>query len=250
MMTMLGVFTDKDNVTEAINALRDRGFDPKNISIVMKDREEAKEIKDDTGVGVAGGAVSGATTGAIVGGLAGLLASFVIPGLGAFFIGGPIAAALGLTGAAASTVSGATTGAVAGGLLGALMGFGLNEDEAKHYESRVKEGATLLAIPVDRSNETEARNVLEDYKASDIKTFTQESEMIHNRPADKRYADMETRTIDSDDADLGDVTHTYTSAGAKGGTARTHRKTGDLPSDENDSDDTDETVEIDEEELT
>lgn len=170
--TVLGVFQDRSDVETAIDKFKSEGFKPEDFSIVMKDAKEAQELKDDTGADVAGGAVSGATTGAVVGGLAGLLAGIAIPGLGAFLIGGPIAAALGLTGAAASTVSGAATGAVAGGLIGALTGLGLSEDEAEYYEGRVKEGAILLAVPT-RENQLElVRGIFDDCNAADVKTLS------------------------------------------------------------------------------
>lgn len=203
--TIIGIFDARHDVEEAINELRGQGFNPKDISIVMRDKSQAQEIGTDTGADVTGGAASGATTGAIIGGLAGLLASFVIPGLGAFFIGGPIAAALGLTGAAASTVSGATTGAVAGGLLGALMGFGLNETEAKHYESRVEEGAILVAVPALEDETDIVKEIFDEYDATDIKTIANAEDTRGEAVTQREYAH-----------------HTY--AGAKGGRVREHRR--------------------------
>jgi uncharacterized membrane protein len=170
--TILGIFSDRDQVSNAIDDLKDKGYDAKDISIVMKDAKEGKEIADDTGADVAGGAVSGATTGAVLGGLAGLIASFVIPGLGVFFVGGPIAAALGLTGAAASTVSGAATGALAGGLLGALMGFGLSEDDAREYETHINEGGILVAVPVKDSQRQEVKDILSTYGVSQLRSVS------------------------------------------------------------------------------
>lgn len=166
--TVLGVFTDKINAEEAISVLRAEGYNPKDISIIMKDMSEGKEVAKDTGAGVAQGAVSGVTTGALLGGLAGILASVAIPGLGAFFIGGPIAAALGLTGAAATTVAGATTGAVAGGILGSLMGLGLTKDQATVYEQQVNQGAILLAVPARVGEERWVEETLADNGANDI----------------------------------------------------------------------------------
>src|SRR6266511_2429176 len=94
---VLGVFSQKDNAEEAIDKLESRGYNPKDISILMKDSKEAKQMHDDTGAGdVVKGATAGAGTGAVVGGIAGFLAGTVIPGLGGFLIGGPIGAALGL----------------------------------------------------------------------------------------------------------------------------------------------------------
>ncbi len=106
----------------------------------------------------------------ILGGLAGLVAAAVLPGLGAIFIGGPIAAALGLTGAVATTVSGATTGAVAGGLLGGFANLGLTEDESKLYETRVNEGGIVVAVPVKGEEINEVEDVFNNNDASDIKS--------------------------------------------------------------------------------
>ncbi len=213
--TLIGIFTDREAVERTIDKLRNKNFDAKDVSIVMRDSEEAKELKESTGADVAGGAVSGMTTGALLGGLAGLLASFVIPGLGAFFIGGPIAAALGLTGAAASTVSGAATGAVAGGLIGALTGLGLSDDEAKHYESRVKEGAILVAVPVTEENQAYAQGVFEENNASDVKTVTQSEsrETVHSRSTRPTHADRRTADVDMTTED----DQSFYAAGAKGG---------------------------------
>lgn len=167
--TVIGIFDDRGDAEHAVDELKANGYNPKDISIVMKDVGEGKMLAKDTGADVAGGAASGAATGALVGGLAGLVASMMIPGLGAFFIGGPIAAALGLTGAAASTASGAATGALAGGLLGALTGLGLSEDDARMYETRVNEGGILIAVPTRQGETSTVERILKNTNADNIK---------------------------------------------------------------------------------
>lgn len=170
---VLGVFSDQDEAISAIDELKTAGYDPKEMSLLMKDKSKAEDVAEETGADVAEGATEGATTGAILGGLAGLLAATVIPGLGAFFIGGPIAAALGLGGAAASTVSGAVTGAAAGGLLGALTeAFGLSEDEARVYESRVNEGGILVAVPAKSAEGEDVRDIMNSHGADNVKTVS------------------------------------------------------------------------------
>ncbi len=195
--TVIGVFDMEDNAQSAIEELRDLGYDPKDMSIIMKDTREAERLGNGSGVNVASGAATGAVTGAVVGGLAGLLVgigAIAIPGVGAFLIGGPLAVALGLTGAAASTTTGVATGAIAGGLIGALMSFGIPEDQAKRYEERIQAGGILLAVPtIDRrSNEVQdilsengaadvsALNLPEDYEESDARGVT-------NAPEDEEY---------------------------------------------------------------
>ncbi len=212
--TIFATFSERTDAEEAINKLKTDGFNPKDISIVMKNRKEGEQFAEDTGTDVAGGAVSGATTGAVLGGLAGLLASFVIPGLGAFFIGGPIASALGLTGAAASTVSGAATGAVAGGLLGALMGLGLSEDEARTYEESINEGAILLAIPATDAMESRVTDILNECDADNIKSVVTQEDRIERTTSRTSMA--------NENRDYSDLpTRSYAYAGAKGGKTKT-----------------------------
>ncbi len=170
--TVIGVFKTQNEAEHAINSLKDLGYEPQNMSIIMKDIKKAEEVGENTGVHVAEGAASGAATGGIIGGLIGLLAgigAITIPGLGAVLIGGPIAAALGLTGAAATTASGAVTGALAGGLVGALVGLGVPENEAKEYEEHIRAGGILLAVATHDSRVDEVRDIMADNSAYGIR---------------------------------------------------------------------------------
>jgi uncharacterized membrane protein len=211
--TILGIFQETKAVEDVIQKLEDKGLNPKDISIVMKDRKEAEKVGDNTGADVAGGALSGAATGAVVGGIAGLLAGTVLPGLGGFLIGGPIGAALGLTGAAATTVSGAATGAVAGGLIGALMGLGLSKDEAKEYEDQVKSGAILIAVPCKDTEVSFVNDVFSEYHASQVKTVTQPEDTFQSKTDQRVKAD----TYEDNDYQRPDQRAYATPAGAKGG---------------------------------
>lgn len=171
---LLGVFEHRNQAEEAITNLEDAGFKTKDISVVMKDTHESEKLTSNTGTNVAGGAASGAATGGVIGGLAGLLVgigAITVPGLGAILIGGPLAAALGLTGAAATTVSGALTGALAGGIVGGLVGLGIPEEEARHYEDQVRAGAILVIVPVTLGMTDEARAIMEDAHAQQLKMF-------------------------------------------------------------------------------
>jgi hypothetical protein len=185
---VLGVFSDEEDATSAIKELDGAGFNPKDISIVMKDKHG--HVHEETGVGE--GLVSGATTGGILGALAGLaigVGAFTIPGVGAFLFGGPIAAALGLTGAAATTVSGAVTGAVAGGILGALVGLGVPEEDARVYEESINQGGILVAVPAKEGDEQDAADILTSFNADQVKvitssdTYTESPRMEEERPA-------------------------------------------------------------------
>ncbi len=216
--TIIGIFSERTNAEDAINDLQDQGFNAKDMSIIMRDRGEAKTLAQNTGTDVAGGTITGLTTGAVVGGLAGLVGSFVIPGLGAFLIGGPISAALGLTGAAAATASGAVTGAVAGGILGAIMGLGVPREDAQVYEESINNGGILIAVPATEETYEKAREILEAYDATNVRTLN--------------LASPRTEVQKDDANDYPPLTaqhyqRSYAVVGAKGGrkSKRTKRKT-------------------------
>lgn len=172
--TVLGTFPRRLDAETCIRDLQDLGFNPKDISIVMKDQTEARNVASRTGSQAAGHAISGATAGGVIGAIAGLLVgigAIALPGIGALLIGGPIAAVLGLTGAAATTASGAVTGVLAGGLIGALAGLGIPEKDARVYEDRIRQGGVLIAVPTGDRAELDVRQVLEDHNAEQIKVI-------------------------------------------------------------------------------
>lgn len=172
--TVFGVFKTRSEAEDAISDLKADDYNPKEISVIMRDQNEREEVTRDTGAGDAlGNTSAGAVSGGVIGGIAGLLVgigTIAIPGIGAILIGGPVAAALGLSGAAATTVSGAVTGALAGGLVGALTSLGVSEDEARTYEERVKGGAILLAVPARNGEEDQVISLFEDNGATDVTT--------------------------------------------------------------------------------
>src|SRR5947207_15665349 len=96
MATVVGLFDTRDRAQAAIAQLRASGtIDPNNISVVMRSREETKQMAEDTGVG--GGAVTGAVGGGVLGGLAGLLVgigALAIPGIGPVVAAGWLATTL------------------------------------------------------------------------------------------------------------------------------------------------------------
>lgn len=175
--TFLALFHNKEDADKAIDQLKDRGVDPEEISIIMREKRESS----DTGKTVGGGIAAGATTGGVVGAIAGLLVgigAIAIPGIGALFIAGPLAASLGLTGAAATTLSGALTGALAGGLVGGLIALGIPEDEARIYEENIKSGAILVAVPTSSLSDTEIRDILQENHADQIRPIDVKSESM------------------------------------------------------------------------
>lgn len=192
---VLGIFENRVNAEEALVKLEDLGYNPKDLSIVLRDpsREGVVEGRESD---VAGGVLAGATTGGLIGAIAGLLVGIgviAVPGIGALLIAGPLAAALGLTGAAAATVSGAATGALAGGFIGGLVSLGIPEEEARIYESKIREGAILVAVPARYGEEEEVKAIMRDLEALQIRSIedtvprgtysTREEENMESQPA-------------------------------------------------------------------
>lgn len=165
--TVAGVFESQGDAEKALNELKDAGFSPDQVSVVAKDTRETQSMVERSDM--AGAETSGAATGALLGGLTGGIAGWLV-GIGALAIPGigPIVAA----GALATTLGGAAVGAVAGGLIGALVGAGIPEDDARTYESHVKEGRILITAQAATGQQAEAaRDAFDRYGGSDVRAY-------------------------------------------------------------------------------
>jgi hypothetical protein len=166
--TTIGVFPDKQQAEKAIEELKGSGISDGDISCVYRE-SDGSVVDSESGEKVGSGVMKGATAGAAIGAIAGLVvATGVLPGLGTLFVAGPLATALGLTGATATTVAGAATGAVAGGLVGALKELGVNDVDAELYEDHVEKGEVLV---VSRSDKEGAVEVFNNNNAMEIREY-------------------------------------------------------------------------------
>lgn len=177
--TVIGSYLDRADADAAVSELQELGYPHQDISVIMKDDHSTTVINHDKTSKVIGSTTAGATAGGVIAAIAGLLVgigAIAIPGIGALFIGGPLAATLGLTGAGATAVSAATTGVLAGGVAGALVGIGLPEDVAKTYETQLKEGAVIIAVPVNSTLDHRAiEKVFQSHNAQQIRTLTHDN---------------------------------------------------------------------------
>src|SRR4051812_34005350 len=149
MKVVAGLFESQSMAQRAIEDLRTASIDSSRVSVIARDKQQARELSDQTGAEVATGAATGAGLGAILGGAAGWLigiGALAIPGVGPIIAAGPIAAARGVAGTTAA--AGAGVGVVAGGIVGALTGWGFSESEAKAYQDGIERGDMLLAVEV------------------------------------------------------------------------------------------------------
>lgn len=162
--TVIGVFDDPAFAENALNALRDAGVLPEQVSVVARDQRSADSVAAGAGMGSEGasaGAVLGGVTGGILGWLVGI-GALVVPGFG------PIIAA----GALATTLGAAALGAVAGGLIGALVDLGIPEEEALGYEGSVREGGILLTVNAATDEQAwNARALFERHGGADVRAY-------------------------------------------------------------------------------
>lgn len=165
--TVAGVFKDQSDAQDALNQLKSAGFTPEQVSVVAKDTNETKTMVENSDM--EGASTSGMGTGALLGGLTGGVAGWLV-GIGALAIPGigPIVAA----GALATTLGGAAVGAVAGGLIGALVDAGIPDEDARAYETHVREGRILITAQAATAAEAQAaRDAFDRYGGTDVRAY-------------------------------------------------------------------------------
>ena len=165
--TVAGVFDEPRHAEMALNELKDAGFRPDQVSVVAKDTRETQAMVE--GSDMAGAETSGAAAGAFLGGITGGIVGWLV-GIGALAIPGigPIVAA----GALATTLGGAAVGAVAGGLIGALVGAGIPEEDARSYETHVKEGRILITAQAMNAQQAgRAREAFDRHGGTDVRAY-------------------------------------------------------------------------------
>jgi hypothetical protein len=139
---LTGMFRDRESAERAYGSLTERGYTKDDITLLMSDEARNRHFagRGDTELGSK--AAEGAGVGAALGGgLGAVLATLsavgavVLPGVGLLAMG-PIAAAL----------TGGAIGAAGGGLVGALVGSGIPEEQARRYETGVREGNIVMGV--------------------------------------------------------------------------------------------------------
>ncbi|MFN8516538.1 MAG: general stress protein [Chloroflexia bacterium] len=162
--TVVGMFGDTGRAERALNALKEAGFTPEQVSVVAKDKQDVAQMSDNTEM-VANSAAGGAVAGTFLGGLAGFLvgiSALVIPGIG------PIVGA----GIIGSTLAGAGIGAATGGLIGALTAEGVHEEDARGYEESVKQGGILLSVRANGDAEAQrAQQAFQSAGGTDVRSY-------------------------------------------------------------------------------
>jgi hypothetical protein len=167
--SVYGIYRNRLEVENAVDALRFQGFRNTDISVLFPANSGSKDFAHEKGTKAPEGATTGAGAGAVIGGTLGWLAgigTLAIPGLGPFIAAGPIMGAL----------AGMGVGGTIGGIVGALVGMGIPEYEAKRYEGRIKEGGILVSVHCDNWEWIKrAKDLLATTGAEDIASASEAS---------------------------------------------------------------------------
>lgn len=166
--TITRLYDNYDRALEAIRALREAGFDDRDISLVAS---EATTSDVEMESATAEDASTGASLGGVVGAAAGLLAGLgviAIPGIG------PVVAAGWLASTVAVGAAGAVAGGAVGGIVGALSSTGMPEEEANVYAESIRRGDTLVTVRVADDREMEATRILSRFPSVSPATRAEE----------------------------------------------------------------------------
>jgi uncharacterized protein (TIGR02271 family) len=161
MSTVVGVFNERSQAELAVQELERSGFSPEQVGFTTRGEGAGNGSGEGTQHAEPKGALGGAVGGTVIGGILGALATGLIPGVGPIIAGGILAGVLG----------GAAAGAAAGGIGGALMGAGVPEEDARHYESEVKSGRSLVTVKAG-DREEDATRILRDLGATNLEGAT------------------------------------------------------------------------------
>ena len=160
--SVIGIYTDRTTVSDAIDVLHKKGYRATDISVLASDNQGSKDFGHEKHTKAAEGAATGAAMGAVVGAaLAWLVAiqTVAIPGLAPLVAAGPVLAAL----------AGAGAGGAVGWIAGLLAGLPLSEYVAKRYAGRIRRGGILLSVHCDSPEwRTRAKKTLRDTGARNI----------------------------------------------------------------------------------
>jgi uncharacterized membrane protein len=164
---VIGYFEDSNQAGQAANELKDQGFNEISILGNESGGQGGSKGKGDKGMSFGNQNLSnGAMTGGTIGGLAGLglgvgalgalgAAALLIPGIGPIVAMGPLAAALG--------------GAVTGGVAGALVDYGIPKESSDFYETKIKEGNTVMILKANEDKTDKVATILRNHGAKDVR---------------------------------------------------------------------------------
>lgn len=167
--TVSAVFKEQEQLDQVVRRLMDRGVPQDHISVMGKNFQSKTRIagfitKRDV---VFGGLRSGAVFGSLFGSFLALLT-----GVGVLFIPfvGPVVAAGPLGALLLGAASGAIAGSAGAGLVSALVAWGMPEEKATIYQTRVEAGEFLVMAEVPANKSGEFQLLLESAGGEEVHT--------------------------------------------------------------------------------
>lgn len=159
---VFGIYSTRAAVENVTDSLVKAGFPAADISVLLPESLDAKDMGTEKATKAPEGTAAGAASGGVIGGTLGVLVGaglLTIPGLGPFLAAGPIMAGL----------AGLGVGGAVGGVTGALVGMGIPEFEAKRYEGHLQKGGILLSVHCDTAEEiNRAKEILKFAGGEDV----------------------------------------------------------------------------------
>ncbi len=153
----VAVFSNRGDINNAFEALRQSDFPNENLSMILRDFEEQVGDIDVTSHEARRGAAVGTVTGTVLGMVGGLAlaasTSIVLPGIGSVIVAGPLASVV-------STLVGGGAGGISGGVLGLFTDIGLSDPEAEVFSSYLANGGYLLLFEGDEDQMASAESIL------------------------------------------------------------------------------------------
>ncbi|NOT83373.1 MAG: DUF1269 domain-containing protein [Methylococcaceae bacterium] len=166
--SLVGIFANHEDAEEAIKALQSSGYDMKRLSVVGKDYQTEENVVGyyNTGERMAAWGKFGLFWGSLWGFLFGS-AFFIIPGMGAVMVGGPLVSWI---------IGILETALVTGGLTaigGALASIGIPKDSVIQYETALKANKFMLIVHGTLAEVEKAKILLMQNKAEEATVHQQ-----------------------------------------------------------------------------
>ena len=189
--SVMGIYSNRTMVSEALNILKRAGYRAADISVLSSDDQGSKDFAHVKQSKALHGAAIGAAAGAVVGAA---LAWFIstqpvtVTALAPLVTAGPVLAA----------VAGAGAIGALGWIFGLLAGLRLTEYVAKRFAGRILHGGILLSVHCDSPEWCDrAKKTLRDTGARDISSAAETAADYgtSDRPTERATAVVVSREI-------------------------------------------------------
>jgi hypothetical protein len=159
---VVGVYDSLKQAEQAVHILHRADFPTKQISLVAAGFEGQPEIVEELSRGddSAHDAAIGAGLGGVMGMLGGVAVASVF-GLSAVFLVGPI--------------GGGLVGTAVGAFLGGMAGWGVHDEQIRHYETSVKNGKVLVVLHGNPLELDRAKRILQETDVAAVHLHARDS---------------------------------------------------------------------------